>query len=79
MTKFIDTHPMGELTAEQLKKLQNAPKDKFGVTHHDILFNEKENRVYCVLDAPTKEAVANHHHAAGIKCEWIREVESTRR
>lgn len=79
MPKYIDTHPMGSLTPEQLKQLQTAPKDKFGVTHHDILYNQKENRVYCVLDAPSKEAVANHHKHAGIQCEWINEVDSTRR
>ena len=38
MPKFIDSHPMGFLTAEQLRQLQTAPKDKFGVTHHDILY-----------------------------------------
>lgn len=79
MPKFIDSHPMGSLTPEQLKQLQTAPKDKFGVTHHDILFNKKENRVYCVLDAPSKNAVENHHKGAGLKVEWIHEVESTRR
>jgi len=78
MPKFIDTHALGKLTPEQLKELQHAPKDSFGVTHHDILFNEKENKVYCVLDAPSKEAVAKHHQNAGIKCDWITEVESTR-
>jgi len=79
MPKYVDTHPMGSLTAEQLKKLQTAPKDKHGVTHHDILYNEKEDRAYCVLDAPNKEAVISHHKDAGIKCEWVHEVESTRR
>src|SRR2546426_11275084 len=43
MPKYIDTHPMGSLTSEQLKQLQKAPKDKFGITHHDILYNKKEN------------------------------------
>ena len=57
--KFIDSHPMGSLTAEQLRQLQTAPKDKFGVTHHDKLYNKKENRIYCVLDAPSKSAVEN--------------------
>lgn len=78
MPKYIDTHEMGEVKPETLKQLQNAPKDKFGVTHHDILYNRKENKVYCVLNAPNKEAVANHHKQAGIECEWIQEVESTR-
>lgn len=76
--KYIDTHGMAKLTPEQLKQLQNAPKDKFGVTHHDILYNKIEDRVYCVLDAPDKEAVVNHHKQAGIDCEWVHEVESTK-
>ena len=78
MPKYIDTHPMGKLTADQLKHLQTAPKDQFGITHHDILYNEGDDRVYCVLDAPNKEAVEKHHHHAGIVCEWVREVHSTR-
>ncbi len=36
MPKFIDAHPMGSIIDEQLKQLQNAPKDKFGVTHHEF-------------------------------------------
>jgi penicillin-binding protein-related factor A (putative recombinase) len=78
MPKFIDTHPMGKLTPEQLKHLQKAEKDQFGVTHHDIFFNAEEDRVYCVLDAPDRGAVERHHQHAGIKCEWVREVQSTR-
>ncbi|MCI4372433.1 MAG: DUF4242 domain-containing protein [Thermoplasmata archaeon] len=78
MPKFIDTHPMGKLSAEQLKKLQHAPKDQFGITHHDILFSEKENKAFCVLDAPNREAVAKHHQHAGIECDSIIEIESTR-
>jgi len=78
MPKYIDTHGMGPLTPEQLKKLQSAPKDKFGVTHHDILYNKEEDKVYCVLNAPSKDAVKEHHKQAGINCEWIHEVESTR-
>jgi hypothetical protein len=78
MPKFMDTHTMGKLTAEQLEHLQGAAKDQFGVTHHDILYNKEEDRVYCVLDAPDREAVERHHQHAGIKCEWVREVHSTR-
>jgi len=78
MPKYIDSHPMGNLPPEVLRKLQGAPRDEFGVTHHDILFNQKENRVYCVLDAPSRDAVAKHHAHAGITCDFIHEVESTR-
>ena len=78
MPKFIDVHDMKPFTAEQLKEIQNAPADEFGVTHHDILFSENENRIYCVLDAPNAEAIHKHHEKAGIKCEWVHEVKSTR-
>ncbi len=78
MPKFIDVHPMRPFTAEQAQWLQKAPVDEFGVTHHDILYSEKENRIYCVLNAPSRDAVEKHHAKAGIKCEWIHEVNSTR-
>lgn len=78
MPMFIDVHPMKPFTADELKKLQTAPPDEFGVTHHDILFSEKEDKIYCVLEAPSSEAVDKHHAKAGIKCDFIREVESTR-
>ena len=79
MPKFIDAHPMKPFKADELKKLQDAPADEFGVTHHDILFSEKDNMIYCVLDAPNADAIHKHHHKAGIECDWVREVESTRR
>jgi hypothetical protein len=78
MPKFIDVHPMKPFTADALSKLQDAPPDEFGVTHHDILFSEKDDRIYCVLDAPNLEAIHKHHAKAGITCEWVQEVESTR-
>ena len=78
MPKYLDEHQMKPLTAQQLREAQNAPPDEFGVTHHDVLFSEEENKIWCVLDAPNKEAVEKHHAKAGLKCDWIREVESTK-
>ena len=56
MPKFIDTHAMQPFTGDELKKLQDAPPDEFGVTHHDILFSEEDNKIYCVLDAPKRRS-----------------------
>ena len=78
MPKYIDAHPMKPFTADQLRKVQKAPADEFGVTHHDILFNEAENKLFCVLDAPDQKAIEKHHAKLGIRCDWIREVKSTR-
>jgi len=78
MPKYIDSHEMRPFTANELNKLQNAPPDEFGVTHHDILFSEKDNKIYCVLDAPNMDAIIKHHAKAGITCDCIHEVISTR-
>lgn len=77
MPRFIDSHPMSGLEEETLKKLQNSPKDEFGVTHSNIIYSKEEDKIFCVLDAPDKEAIEKHHHHAGIKCDWVMEVKST--
>jgi hypothetical protein len=69
---------MNPFTAEQLREVQHAPPDEFGVVHHDILFSEGGDKIWCVLDAPDRKAVEKHHEKMGIACEWIHEVSSTR-
>lgn len=61
MPKFLDSHSVGGLPEEALKKLQNAPEDEFGVTHVNIIYNRAENKAFCLLDAPSREAVEKHH------------------
>jgi len=68
---------MDTLDEETLKKLQNSPKDEFGITHENILYNEDEDKIFCILDAPNKEAVEKHHNQASVKCDSIMEVKST--
>ncbi len=77
MTLFIDEHPMGTFDEDTLKQLQNSPRDEFGITHKNILYNKDEDKIFCILDAPNKEAVEKHHNRAGLKCESITEVKST--
>jgi hypothetical protein len=69
---------MKPMTADALKKLQDAPPDEFGVTHHEILFSEKDNKIFCVLEAPNVEAIHKHHAKACVNCDWVHEVKSTR-
>jgi hypothetical protein len=67
---------MKPLSGEQLRKLVREPRDEFGIVHQDILFSEKDNKALCILDAPNKEAVEKHHAKAGLKCDWIYEIET---
>ena len=78
MPKFIDVHKMNPLTERQIKQAQYAAKDEFGVTHENIIYSETENKVFCVLNAPNKEAVEKHHRKIGIKPDWIHEVKTTK-
>ena len=76
MPKFIDEHGMKPLTAQKLRELKKEPPDEYGVVHRDILFSEKEDKAWCVLEAPDRTAVEKHHAKAGVKCDWIYEVET---
>lgn len=78
MPVFIDGHKMGELDVVQLKKILNNTADKHGVRHKDIFYNEKQNKLFCILEAPNKESVVNHHHDIGIECDFIIEATSLR-
>ncbi|MDE1830103.1 MAG: DUF4242 domain-containing protein [Thaumarchaeota archaeon] len=75
MPRFIDGHDMKDLTPDKLEKLANSPPDKFGVTHIELFYNKEEDRLYCILDAPNEEAIWKHHESAGLKCEFITEVQ----
>jgi hypothetical protein len=68
---------MTGFSEEALKNVQNSPTDEFGVSHDNILYNQKENKLFCILDAPNKEAIEMHHHKLGIKCDWITGVSMT--
>lgn len=77
MPKFLDVHSLNGLEEKTLRKLQQSPVDEFGITHNNLMYNKGEDKLFCLLEAPNKEAVENHHHKAGVKCEWIVEVGTT--
>jgi hypothetical protein len=77
MPKFLDTHNLKDADEETLRKAQSSPKDEFGVTHDNMMYNKDEDRWYCLLDAPNREAVVKHHEKHGFKCDWITEVKTT--
>ena len=41
------------------------PKDEFGITHDNMVYNKEEDKWYRPLDAPSKEAVEKHHQKDG--------------
>ena len=75
--KFLDVHSLKGFEEETLRKLQQSPKDEFGITHINMMYNKEEDKFFCLLDAPNREAVENHHNKHGVKCEWVTEVKTT--
>ena len=59
MPKFLDVHPMKGFTEQSLRKAQTELPDEFGVT-------TENNRLYCLLNAPNKEAVEKHYEKYGL-------------
>jgi len=77
MPKFLDSHPLKGAKKETLEEFQNLPVDEFGVKHLNLIYSEDDDRMFCFLEAPDKEAVKKHHDKLGYKCDYILEVDDT--
>ena len=77
MPTFMDFHSMGKYTEDDLKKSQTEPRDEFGVKVLNIFYDTESCMIFCLLDAPDRYAVENHHAKFGTKCEWITPVKMT--
>lgn len=70
----MDTHTLGDFTKEQLEKTIEPEADEYGVSVLEMLFNEKENILHCICEAPDVESVKNHHSKYNTKCDSIMEI-----
>jgi hypothetical protein len=77
MPKFLDAHALKGTDEETLRNLQKAPADEFGIKHVNLMYNQDEDRFFCLTEAPNKDAVQKHHSKHGFNCEWITEVKTT--
>ena len=80
MPLYMDEHNRVEgLTAQAVagahqKDLET--QDKYGVKYRQYWFNEQEGKVYCLVEAPSKEAAELvHREAHGLVADQIIEVE----
>ena len=80
MPLFMDVHHKVEgLTAEAVAgahKRDLEVQDKHGVTYHRYWFDEGSGKVFCLVEAPSKEAAeAVHREAHGLVADEITEVQ----
>ncbi len=79
MPLFMDEHHNVEgLTAEAVAGAHQKDLEtqgKHGVTYLQYWYNEAAGKVYCLVDAPSKEAAeAVHREAHGLVADEITEV-----
>ena len=77
MPRFLNVHPLKGVDEETLRQLQSAPADEFEVKAVNLMNNREEDKFYCLLEAPNKQAIKDHHNKYGFECEWITEVKTT--
>ena len=80
MPLFMDTHGHIEgLTADAVAGAHAADlkaQDKYGVKYLRYWFDENSGKVFCLVEAPNKEAaIAVHREAHGLVADEIIEVQ----
>ncbi|HEY9286393.1 MAG TPA: DUF4242 domain-containing protein [Candidatus Dormibacteraeota bacterium] len=83
MPLFMDTHERVDgLTADAVAGAHQRDlevQEKHGVRYLRYWFNEPEGRVYCLVEAPNKDAAATvHREAHGLVADEIVEVNEGR-
>jgi len=79
MTLYMDVHEGVEgLTAEAVEGAHQKDlevQEKYGVKYLNYWFSEEEGNVFCLVEAPSKEAAeAVHREAHGLVADEIIEV-----
>ena len=79
MPLFMDVHDhIDGLTADAVARAHQADlatQAKYKVKYLQYWFDEKEGKVFCLIDAPSKEAaIAVHREAHGLVADRVVEV-----
>jgi hypothetical protein len=75
----MDVHDIPGVKAEDVAKAHAADvrvQGQYGVNYRHYWVNETEGKVFCLVDAPNKEAAARtHREAHGLEAHTLFEVE----
>jgi Nickel responsive protein SCO4226-like len=80
MPLYMDVHRKVEgLTAQAVAGAHEQDlkvQDQYGVTYHKYWFNEETGQVFCLVEAPDKEAANRvHREAHGLVADELVEVQ----
>src|SRR5437763_1208315 len=73
MTLFLDTHK-GTSLPDDLRRtvesrVKSGAKDAYGVVDRGIVIDDEAGEMHCVLEAPTTQAIVDHHRALNVPLE----------
>lgn len=78
MTLFLDMHRVDGVTAEAVAELHQKDletQDQYGVNYHKYWVDEDSGTVFCLVEAPDREAAIRvHREAHGVVADEIFEV-----
>ena len=77
MSKFMSCHtlPAGALKREQVEQMAKAAQGDPVVKPYRSFLNLAEGKVFCVMAAPSKEALAAWFGKMQMPCDYITPVE----
>jgi len=79
MPQFMDYHDDLKLPASAIEQIAQGARDgdtdEFGVRQIE-LYHNADGKVYCLLEAPSEEAVRQHHAALDVPCGDVHPVSS---
>ena len=77
MSKFMCTHPVppGRFSADQVRQFAQAAQQDPNVKGYRSFANVAEGKLVCVMEAPSKDAVAAWFSKMGMPFDSITKVE----
>ena len=77
MPKFMSSHtmPAGALQREQVEQLAQAAQNDPTVRPYRSFLNLSEGKVFCIMEAPDKQALAAWFQKMKMPCDYITPVE----
>lgn len=77
MPKFMSSHtmPPGALKQEQVDQLAKAAQNDPVVKPYRSFLNLSDGKIVCIMEAPTKDALAGWFKKMQMPCDYITPVE----
>jgi Nickel responsive protein SCO4226-like len=77
MQKFMSSHtmPAGALRREQVNQLAQAAQNDPMVRPYRSFLNLSDGKLFCVMEAPDRQALAAWFQKMNVPCDYIMPVE----